>query len=136
MKTIREWLEDLPEPYRGQALANMDIQRPGDHGGPHPCMRNAIEASFRWIDSTEGTAYWSDLRDKYKRAPANSSYTVEFPADSPTNALSALHAIALKEGFPVEEIASVQPAKEPHCWIYTLVNDSPGEYFINLKTDK
>jgi len=131
MKTIREWLEDLPEPYRGQALANMDIQRPGDPGGERPCMRNAIETSFRWRDSIEGTVYWSHLRDKYKSAPWNDD---AIPELSPTNAISALHAIALKEGFPVEEIEGVMrqfDAEKGDVWSYRLIGDDKW-YIINL----
>jgi len=126
MKTIREWLEQLPEPYRGQAMANMDIQRPGDLGGEHPCIRNAIEAAFRWDDSKEGHEYWSDLRDKYKSAPWNDDAT---PEPSPTNAISALHAIALKEGFPVEEIMSVRNVSG--MWLYKLAADNRIEYSFN-----
>lgn len=50
----------------------------------------------------------------------------------PTNALQAIHAIALKEGFPAEEIMSVRPANEANRWIYTLINSFEMDHFINL----
>lgn len=131
MKTIRDWLSELPEPYKGQALANMDTQRLSNEGGTHANMRSAIEAAFRWLDSTEGTMYWSDLRDKYK-----SALSLDECAAPPTNAISALHAIALKEGVLVEEIMSVLPGLETGGWIYSLVNGHPEDHFINFSTSK
>lgn len=129
MKTIREWLELLPEPYKGQALENADSPDTlylvtGD-------VAEAISAAFVWEHTPEGYAYWAELNDKiyYKELV----FPI-VPTMSPTNALSALHAIAAKEGFPVEEIMSVTK-KYGHVWGYWL-KDVPHEMIVNLSNDK
>jgi hypothetical protein len=58
MKTIKEWLEELPEPYRSQALENT-----GDSDGEMEVksLVTALECAFLWISSSQGYHYWSQL---------------------------------------------------------------------------
>jgi hypothetical protein len=55
MKTIREWLETLPDGYRERALANLKKD------GPANSLYGALETGFQWIDTTEGFDFWCDL---------------------------------------------------------------------------
>jgi hypothetical protein len=62
MKTIKEYLEELPEPWRSQALENYD---PKFH--PHTkttsSLESAISWAFDWSESPEGHEYWSTAHD-------------------------------------------------------------------------
>jgi hypothetical protein len=53
MKTIKEWLETLPEPYRSQALKNGI-----DMGKERSSLFKAINSAFVWSNSKEGFDYW------------------------------------------------------------------------------
>jgi hypothetical protein len=121
-KTIRQWLEELPESYRTQALAALEKQRGDDPGGTSQIdIGGAIASAFDWSNSEEGHDFWQNLSDIY--------IGVGFP---PTNALSTLHAIALKKGFAVEDIMSVALAdKENNQWSYSI-KDVEEMFFINL----
>lgn len=57
-KTIKEWLETLPEPYRTEALENADKR---DLKYPQPSLAEAISASSVWVDTTQGHDYWEDI---------------------------------------------------------------------------
>lgn len=54
-KTIKEWLETLPEPYRTEALENADKE---DLDSLEFDLAQAIKAAFLWEYSTQGQAYW------------------------------------------------------------------------------
>lgn len=61
MKTIREWLNELPEPYRTQALNNttkynLDKEKKS--------LSDALLGAFFWFDSPEHFSYWGNLHDK------------------------------------------------------------------------
>lgn len=60
MKTIREWFEELPEPYRTDALDNME-----DAEKSVKSMSDAIDYSFVWSRTEQGHDYWSSLRETY-----------------------------------------------------------------------
>lgn len=65
MKTIKEWLETLPEPYREQALNNskeMNITL----NSKVERLTSAISFSFIWSNSPEGFDYWWDLIKELK----------------------------------------------------------------------
>jgi len=55
------------------------------------------------------------------------------PPPSPTNALSAIHAISLKLGFPAEDIVAIKPWTNAPLdkWEYQL-KDTTEWIFINL----
>lgn len=63
MKTIREWLEELPEPYRTQALENCNSMRLSISGLSDivETSRIAIMSAFHWDSSPEGFHYWDEL---------------------------------------------------------------------------
>lgn len=50
------WLEQLPEPYRSEALANQDAEEDVN------TMREAINAAFTWSSTEQGGDYWAQLR--------------------------------------------------------------------------
>ena len=58
MKTIREHLETLPEPYRSQALENIDER---DQDLPEISLRGALLKGFFWYDAPQGGHYWIDV---------------------------------------------------------------------------
>jgi hypothetical protein len=56
MKTIREWLNELPEDVRDKAIANtseelLKFEESED-------LRDALLAAFIWMPSNEGFDYW------------------------------------------------------------------------------
>ncbi len=58
MKTIREHLEQLPEPARSQALANMYLERAFiKYINPADAVKNA----FTWSTCPEGRLYWFEI---------------------------------------------------------------------------
>ena len=55
MKTIKEWLEELPEPYRKKSINNtpkkvLEVYKQS--------LEKALLASFVWNNSKEGHDYW------------------------------------------------------------------------------
>jgi hypothetical protein len=128
MKTIKEWLESLPEPHRKQALANCHKieQRKAQYSNPILALKDA----FSWTNSPQGYEYWEGVGN-------HMAWTTKLPkpifAPAPTNALSALHAIALKKGFPVEQIMGIGQCGAPGDWWYSL--EDGVEHLINLKTE-
>lgn len=58
MKTIKEWLEELPEPHRSRALNNADKR---DFNVEYNSMRKTILGSFVWSKSPEGLDYWREI---------------------------------------------------------------------------
>lgn len=61
MKTTKEWLELLNEPYRSQALKNMN---PDVKNAKVINMSAALLTAFPWNHTEEGFKYWKDLFDK------------------------------------------------------------------------
>ena len=55
-KTIKEWFEELPEPYKTQVLTNCKI--PDEIVGS---KLEAIAIGFLWSDTPEGEEYWHDV---------------------------------------------------------------------------
>ena len=80
MKPILQHLEELPEPYRSQAIKN--------HGNPdialnYPHVNNyiepspAIDAAFDWGNSPEGFKYWSSFCGKLEAEPKPPEETLQ-----------------------------------------------------------
>lgn len=65
MKTIREWLEELPEPYRSQALENAMKYNPTDIDKTpiYQTLTCALRESFIWGQTEQGYKYWSDIEN-------------------------------------------------------------------------
>ena len=63
MKTIREWLSELPEPYRSQALENVDEKfiEYGYNKNRCKSISTAILYAFDWSLSKQGHKYWDLL---------------------------------------------------------------------------
>ena len=61
MKTIREWFNELPEPFRTQALQASTERRLGYPAGS---MANAIDEGFAWTITQQGGNYWSAIHNK------------------------------------------------------------------------
>ena len=75
-KTIKEWLETLPEPYRTEALENADkdtliINK------TH--LSRAIRGSFYWEYSPQGHDYWKNV---FTRAEAGEFNNLLLDKDS------------------------------------------------------
>lgn len=58
IKTIKEWLSELPEPTRSQALENMNPLLENKREG---CLWGALTGAFNWEDSPQGHSYWSAI---------------------------------------------------------------------------
>jgi len=52
------WLEQLPEPYRSEALANQTDFETEVHS-----MWAAVDFAFAWDGTPQGEDYWSELND-------------------------------------------------------------------------
>lgn len=130
MKTIREWLSELPEPYKGQALANATDAGTIDETDYYS-LSDALTSAFDWTKgpTEHGYDYWETIAKSEGNILPYAGQT-----EPPNNALSALHAIAGKEGFSVEEIMSVEH-KYGDVWAYWL-KDVPHEMIVNLSNDK
>ena len=74
-KTIREWLEQLPEPYRTQAMGQTSETQLNETSSS---MYDAVHEMFDWANSSEGLLHWMSL--------SNRIYHGEFdrPAEQPT----------------------------------------------------
>lgn len=60
MKTVKQWLEELQEPYRTKALNNL-VSMWADY--EVESMYDAIQEAFFWSRTDEGFNYWNDLAD-------------------------------------------------------------------------
>lgn len=61
-RTIRQWLETLPDGYRERALANMDPNLAEDDASN---MGNAIDLGSYWDQTPEGHNFWSQVSIHY-----------------------------------------------------------------------
>lgn len=64
-KTVRQYYEMLPEPYRSQAIKNCR----DEHGESRLdrealSLHHAIDYGMYWSATPEGSSYWGDLADK------------------------------------------------------------------------
>lgn len=58
-KTILEWFNELPEPYKSEAIENMDI----DGSQMDESIYFALLGAFNWKNSKQGFDYWNNLHD-------------------------------------------------------------------------
>ena len=67
-KTIRDWLMELEQPHRSQALYNAYNRNRGHHEIDEVVehMHNAINWAFVWGDTAQGHDYWQQLFSKYE----------------------------------------------------------------------
>ena len=60
MKTIKEVLETLEEPYRSQSLENLDLEHHVNKSWERSekLQSEAIVFAFDWCETKEGYEYW------------------------------------------------------------------------------
>jgi len=124
-KTIKEWLYELPEPYKTQALTNSDNNSTLESSNKYNSFGEALGAAFSFSYAPEGPHFWINVKNN----PPHLSKPI-------TNALQAIHAIAFKKGFPAEEIESIEWLEEGdgNQWRYRI--KATGKWFnINLSND-
>jgi hypothetical protein len=61
-KTPEQWFQQLKEPYRSEAIANIDKSRKWYVVSPEN-IQEAIVSSFEWLNTTQGHSYWEKLHD-------------------------------------------------------------------------
>jgi len=63
MKSRIEWLQDLPEPYRSQAIDNCIAQNePNDYMYmDKKSLKATVLESFCWKQTLQGWHYWNEL---------------------------------------------------------------------------
>ncbi len=69
-KTIKEWLETLPEPYRTEALDETKGRILKTNQGS---LTEAIERAFIWADTPRGAFYWDDVRNRAEAGEFNNN---------------------------------------------------------------
>lgn len=67
MKTIKEWLETLPEPYRTEAIENATNEGSIRFRTKHKSLSEALGSAFTWYFTLQGHDYWVDLYDKLEK---------------------------------------------------------------------
>lgn len=65
MKTINEWLNELEEPYRTQAINNSFYNI--NKTEKAKSLSFALSMAFIWDKTNEGHDYWEKLNDKLKK---------------------------------------------------------------------
>lgn len=60
-KLIREWLQQLPEPYREKALANFALEKERQDSTASS-IALALAGAFSWGMTVEGYEYWAELQ--------------------------------------------------------------------------
>lgn len=66
MRTIENWLQDLQEPHKSKALANMWWE---DADKQERSLSEALRQAFNWTMSPEGGKYWYAVyQDLVKKA--------------------------------------------------------------------
>lgn len=63
-KPIKEWYNELPEPYRSQAIENENPNYE-DYpiNGTATCQGEAVIRGFSWGSSKQGSDYWDEFHD-------------------------------------------------------------------------
>ena len=57
-KTLQQWFEEIPEPYRTQAIANIPDKRKTQ---TYHSLADAVVMGFLWVDSPQGDEYWDEF---------------------------------------------------------------------------
>jgi hypothetical protein len=60
MKTVREWLNELPEEIRERAISNAYNDRLENR---YESIDRALKTAFSWIASPEGGDFWADWHE-------------------------------------------------------------------------
>lgn len=73
MKTIKQWIEELPEPYKTQAFANADKCKDKDTVDVMKLVSNpmsAISSIFYFWETPEGGPYWQNYIEFLSKNPS------------------------------------------------------------------
>jgi hypothetical protein len=62
-KTAKEWFEQLPEPYRTQAIENWEKSKISDKENPVISLNWALD-TFIWKKTIQGGDYWQVIWDR------------------------------------------------------------------------
>lgn len=70
-KRITDWLQELPEPQRTQALDNTELfPLPGAENKEVDTMHEAI-SGFVWFQTPQGIDYWCEVHERALRGQFN-----------------------------------------------------------------
>lgn len=64
-KTIREWLNELPDGYREQALENHEKYYKEDDAPKVWNIKDALYYGFDWYETIQGGEYWLNIYEAY-----------------------------------------------------------------------
>ena len=72
MKTIYEWLNELPQPYKSQALYNFEAfmhrgNRQYLKTNTYDYMCQAINSAMHWEGTPQGHEYWNRIHNEYEQ---------------------------------------------------------------------
>jgi hypothetical protein len=67
MKTIEEWLDELPKSKRQAAINNILDQQPDALEFKVDSLGEAIASGFKWDATPEGVEYWNELTEKAEK---------------------------------------------------------------------
>jgi len=65
-KTIAEWFEELPEPYKTKALDNVMSQNSVTLVSSDTSLSDALVGAFDWSITPEGFYFWNELDNSIK----------------------------------------------------------------------
>jgi hypothetical protein len=100
MKTIRNWLDQLKEPERTEALSNM---KPSGTIEKEDFQSEALRTAFAWDCTTQGFEYWSEIQrairsGTYYDAPQHT------PEEFDTKAKTTIQKAAQEAHKPSEDV--------------------------------
>lgn len=63
-KTVKEWVETLPEPYCSAVMSNLLRYREISYLNHIKCgLPDVLSGGFAWVDTIEGQPFWTSLHD-------------------------------------------------------------------------
>lgn len=68
-KTVKEWLSELPEPYKARALANLCREGANKHAATmlRKNIPDALSIAFMWNVSPEGHDFWKAVAKHFEK---------------------------------------------------------------------
>ncbi len=108
MKTVVEYFNELPEPYRSQAIENSKSNFTQDVVVVN--LEAAISGAFTWEHSPQGREYWADLVAKLPKGIIEELETISesMPVKTPSD---SMYLLIIK--------LSTDPASPSKQWIFT-----------------
>lgn len=65
MKTTKQWLETLPEPYRTQAFENAKLY--GLLNRSYSSLKESLYSAFLWGETELGYTYWFEVMQAIRK---------------------------------------------------------------------